>query len=74
MNPSLELLTRAGHCRYFLGDLLELGAALPQGDDDLDALLETVASRHEPLVLTNLMLAALLADRPLDARHLTTGA
>lgn len=74
MEPSPELLTQAGHCRYFLGDLLELGAALPQKDDDLDALLATVASRHEPLVLTNLMLATLLVDRPLDARHLTTGA
>jgi len=74
MKPSPKLLTQAAHCRYFLGDLLELGAALPRGDDNLDSLLESVVSGHEPLVLTNLMLATLLVDRPLDARHLTTGA
>ncbi len=74
MKPSPKFLTQAAHCRYFLGDLLELGAALPLDDDDLDSLLESVVSRHEPLVLTNLMLATLLVDRPLDARHLTTGA
>lgn len=74
MKPSLEIITQAKQCRNYQSDLLELGAALPVSDDDLDALLETVASGHEPVALGNLMLATLLADRPLDARHLIIGA
>jgi mRNA-degrading endonuclease RelE of RelBE toxin-antitoxin system len=74
MKPSPELLTQASRCRFCHGDLLALGAALPPGDDDLDALLAAVVASHEPLVMTNLMMAALAVDRPLDAQHLTTGA
>ena len=74
MKTSPDLITQAGHCRFYQGDLLDLGAALPPDDDDLDTLLETVVTQHGPPVMDFLMLAALAVDRPVDARHLITAA
>ena len=74
MKPSPELLAKAKQCRYFQGDLLALGSALPKDNSDLDAMLEMVAGSHEPLALSNMVLAALAMDRPLNARHLIVGA
>jgi mRNA-degrading endonuclease RelE of RelBE toxin-antitoxin system len=74
MNPSLELLTQAANCRYCQGDLQALASALPADDTELDRLLSLVNARTEPRTLTNLMLAALVGNRPLDARHLITAA
>ena len=74
MKTSEELLASATRCSYCRRDLLELGAELPPDDDELDRLLEAAVERHEPHGLANLMVAALAAERRVDARHLAKGA
>ena len=69
-----QLLDRAQECRFCQSDLKALQKDLPANDDQLDQLFGEAIERQDEVAFTNILLAALDMERPVDARHLAGGA
>ena len=68
-----ELVEQARLSRYFVGDLRLLAGKLPADDAALDALLGRLVEQGDELAFTHCLLAALDAEREVDAQHLVRG-
>ena len=60
--------------KLYRATILSLGPHLPEADLDLDQLLAGLVTARNDLAFPRIVLAALAAGRPVDARHLVEGA
>jgi hypothetical protein len=68
-----ELVESARNLRVCVSSIEDLGQRLPAADTDLAAVLETAIEAGEKDALTSLLMAALTADRRVDAAILRSG-
>ena len=71
MNPEMRaLIERESYCRATMN---ELAALLPKDDGELDLLIGDTVARSDQLDFIYIVMAALIAERPVQARHLRHG-
>lgn len=69
MNPREkypDLFTKVADSAYCLEDAREIGALLPDEDDELDALIRWLVSQRQQFEFDSIFHAALIAGRPVD--------
>ena len=69
-----QVIQQAEACPLYQAALLALGKQLPVEPDELDALVERVVEERRDHAFTSIVLSALAAGRPVQARHLIKGA
>jgi len=69
-----ELIRMAESIKLYRATILSLGPHLPEADLELDQLLAGLVTARNDLAFPRIVLAALAAGRPVDARHLVEGA
>ena len=68
-----EIIEKAHNCPYCNPDLKQFAKEIPQDEKIIDSFLEQAIAAEDDRAFTSLLVAAFIAEVPVDARHLKDG-